>query len=350
MKKVLSYLALLLFTPVMLLAQTSGLPGPIIYAVATGSVNVLAVTQPGAVLVVGQPVTFLPNLANTTTTPSLAVNGLTAKTITKFGTTALVAGDLTTTAIAVVIYDGTQWELQNPQTATASLPSIAAHTVLGNATGSTATAAATSLGAQDTGPGGYSTTTGLVNVLAATMAPAVTSYVAGLEISILPNLANTTTTPTINLNGLGAKNITKLGTAALVAGDLSTTAVAWMVYDGTQFQLLNPQTSPTPLIVASEESVASSATPTFSTAFRSSTNVLTANVTSFTLAAGANGQEKTLTFCQNATGGFTVAPPTNVHGLMSPVGTVLSKCSSQHFVYNSTQTAWIADGPGVKDE
>jgi hypothetical protein len=104
--------------------------------------------------------------------------------------------------------------------------------------------------------------------------------------------------------------------------------------------------STTALLVASEESIASSATPTFSTAYRESTTVLTANITSFTLAAGTAGQEKTLTFCQNATGGYTVSPPSNVHGFFT-VGTTLSKCSSQHFTYNSTQTAWLADSPGV---
>lgn len=104
--------------------------------------------------------------------------------------------------------------------------------------------------------------------------------------------------------------------------------------------------SSTALLVASEESVASSATPTFSTAYRESTTLLTANITSFTLANGTAGQEKTLTFCQNATGGYTVAPPNNVRGFFT-VGTTLSTCSSQHFTYNATQTAWLADSPGV---
>jgi hypothetical protein len=32
------------------------------------------------------------------------------------------------------------------------------------------------------------------------------------------------------------------------------------------------------------------------------------------------------------------------------VGTTLSKCSSQHFNYDSAQTAWLSDGPGVINE
>lgn len=99
--------------------------------------------------------------------------------------------------------------------------------------------------------------------------------------------------------------------------------------------------------VASTETVTFSATPTFSNAVRYSTITLTAAVTSFTLAApAAGGYEKTLTFCENGTGGYGVTPPSNVHGFMT-VGTTASKCSSQHFNYDAVQTAWLADGPGV---
>lgn len=99
-------------------------------------------------------------------------------------------------------------------------------------------------------------------------------------------------------------------------------------------------------VFESSETVTFSATPTFSNATRASYIVLTGNVASFTLAAGADGQEKTLTFCQDATGSRTVAAPTNVHGFFT-VGTTLSKCSSQHFTYYVAQTAWLADTAGV---
>lgn len=105
----------------------------------------------------------------------------------------------------------------------------------------------------------------------------------------------------------------------------------------------------TPAIVGSSETVTFSATPTFSTNTRASVITLAGNVTSFTLGAGVGGQEKTLTFCQNATGGFTVAAPANVHGFMT-VGTTASKCSAQHFVYSVGQTAWLADSAGVTNE
>ena len=107
-----------------------------------------------------------------------------------------------------------------------------------------------------------------------------------------------------------------------------------------------PSRQPT---LASSETVTYSATPTFSITTRSSLITLSGNVTSFALAAGLDGQEKTLTFCQNATGGYTVAAPTNVRGFFS-VGTTASKCSSQHFTYAAAQSAWLADSPGVTNE
>jgi hypothetical protein len=101
--------------------------------------------------------------------------------------------------------------------------------------------------------------------------------------------------------------------------------------------------------VTNSETVTYSAVPAFSTATRASMMTLTGNVTSFTLGAGTDGQEKTLEFCQNATGGFTVAAPANVHGFMT-VGTTASKCSAQHFIYSAGEAAWLADSPGVVNE
>lgn len=97
------------------------------------------------------------------------------------------------------------------------------------------------------------------------------------------------------------------------------------------------------------ESIASSPTPTFSVSTRTTYVPLAQSITTFTLGAGQDGQEKTLTFCQNATGGFTVVAPANVRGFMT-VSTTASKCSAQHFTYSGAQTAWIADSPGVVNQ
>lgn len=104
--------------------------------------------------------------------------------------------------------------------------------------------------------------------------------------------------------------------------------------------------------VASTETVSFSATPTFSNATRYSTITLTAAITSFTLAApAAGGYEKTLTFCENATGGYPVTAPANVHGFMNITSSaVASKCNSQHFNYDPVASAYLADGPGILNQ
>lgn len=104
--------------------------------------------------------------------------------------------------------------------------------------------------------------------------------------------------------------------------------------------------------VASSETVTFSTTPTFSTSTRYSTITVTAAITSFTLGSpSVNGFEKTLTFCENGTGGFAVTPPSNVHGFMTITSSATaSKCNSQHYNYDTVQAAWLADGPGVINE
>jgi hypothetical protein len=86
------------------------------------------------------------------------------------------------------------------------------------------------------------TASGAVNVLAACPSPAISNNNAGKQVWFLPNLANTTTNPSLNVCTNGALTITRFGTGALVAGDLSTTAYAHVVSDGTHWQLINPQT------------------------------------------------------------------------------------------------------------
>ena len=90
----------------------------------------------------------------------------------------------------------------------------------------------------------YAADTGAANALVACPAYGQpTAYVTGSTFRVLPGHANSTTTPTLNLCGLGAKTITKFGTSALVANDLTTTAIAVVFYDGTGMQLINPQTN-----------------------------------------------------------------------------------------------------------
>jgi hypothetical protein len=121
-----------------------------------------------------------------------------------------------------------------------ALANAAAHKFFGNNTGSTAAPGYQSIGAQDVSPNEYAAGGGTANAQTVTLSPAATSLVAGLTVRWLPTAANTTAA-TLAVSGLTAKSITKCGTTALAANDLTTAAVAIATYDGTQYQLLNPQ-------------------------------------------------------------------------------------------------------------
>jgi hypothetical protein len=89
--------------------------------------------------------------------------------------------------------------------------------------------------------GFYAAGGGTAQAQTITLNPPVASLVAGMFVAWKPAAANTAAAPTLAVNGLAATAITKNGTAALVANDLTTTAIAYAIYDGTEFQLLNPQ-------------------------------------------------------------------------------------------------------------
>jgi hypothetical protein len=84
---------------------------------------------------------------------------------------------------------------------------------------------------------------GTADVITLTLVPALTAYAAGQRFSFIASGANTTNV-TVNVNGLGAKAVTKNGTTALVAGDIASGAIVDMIYDGTRFQLAQFYTIP----------------------------------------------------------------------------------------------------------
>jgi hypothetical protein len=127
--------------------------------------------------------------------------------------------------------------------------SFLAHTFFGNSTGSTGTPGQTFLGASDVSPPSYISGFGSVNVMTATLFPAATSLATGLQAWVKPNLANTTTTPTLNVNSLGAVTVKKAvggSIVALSAGDYVSAIPAHFLYDGTEWLLLNPQIASQP--------------------------------------------------------------------------------------------------------
>lgn len=79
------------------------------------------------------------------------------------------------------------------------------------------------------------------NIIVITPSPAITSYQTGQQFSF--KVANTNTSPSIilNVNGLGAKNITKLnGMTSPAISDMVAGQMIIVEYDGTNFQLETP--------------------------------------------------------------------------------------------------------------
>jgi hypothetical protein len=76
------------------------------------------------------------------------------------------------------------------------------------------------------------------DTITANTLPVTAAYVAGQTFDLPVAGANTTNNVTININALGAKNVTKFGGVGLVPGDLQGTVK--LRYDGTQFQLISP--------------------------------------------------------------------------------------------------------------
>ncbi len=80
--------------------------------------------------------------------------------------------------------------------------------------------------------------TGSSNAYVLTLSPAAASYKTGAHYPFIANFANTSTA-TLNVNGIGAKALTKQGSVALSSGDIPSGAVVDTVYDGTRMQIVS---------------------------------------------------------------------------------------------------------------
>lgn len=108
-------------------------------------------------------------------------------------------------------------------------------TNLANGTNSTD---AVNLGQLQSSAAKYLTVSG-TDTITASLTPALGAYTAGDTFSF--KVANTNTSSvTINIDSLGAKAITRDGTTALAANDLVADEIVTIVYDGTRFQVINP--------------------------------------------------------------------------------------------------------------
>ncbi len=90
------------------------------------------------------------------------------------------------------------------------------------------------------GPRNYAADAGSTDAYAITLAPALAAYAAGLAILFKANTANTGAA-SLDVNGLGAKTIVKAVSTALADNDILASMICSVVYDGTNFVLMNPR-------------------------------------------------------------------------------------------------------------
>jgi hypothetical protein len=127
------------------------------------------------------------------------------------------------------------------------------------------------------------------DTLTALGTPAVTAYTTG-NLFYFVAAATNTTSVTLNVDGLGARNMTRHGSVALVAGDILSGEVCIVVYDGTRFQLLNPA-SYTNLNVSGVLSLAAGTALLPSLAFTGDPNTGMWSPAADTIAASVGGVE-----------------------------------------------------------
>lgn len=121
-------------------------------------------------------------------------------------------------------------------TPTANLP-MGGYKLTGLGSGSARTDSLTAGQVQDSATQ-HGTVGGTANAITLTLTPAITAYAAGQRFSFVAGAVNTGAV-TLNVSAVGAKAITKNGTAALVGGEIANGALIEAIYDGTQFQLVS---------------------------------------------------------------------------------------------------------------
>jgi hypothetical protein len=173
----------------------------------------------------------------------------------------------------------------------------------------------------------------------------ILAYGTGTVIRLFPTTTNTGAA-NINVCSLGVKNIKTSAGADPADGAIVASHVNLMVYNGTEFRLVDNGGSGSGIGTAFSSTVATSfsATPTFTVPSSATTGAnfkitLTGNVTSSTLASAVNGQMLNWIICQDATGGRSFVWPSTVIGgitINSVLNSEPSTCYQQTFSYDGS--------------
>lgn len=187
----------------------------LLYGIDGGSTDSYAITLSVAPTdysdITGVPIVFKANTANTGAA-TINVNGLGAKAIKKNGTSDLSDNDIKATQLAIVVYDGTNFQL---------LSSIA------------------NVSISQSGAEIYAADAGSTDAYAITLSPTPTAYTTGMTVRFRANTANTGAA-TLSVNALGAKTIKKNHDQDLADNDIEAGQIVEVTYDGTDFQMLSP--------------------------------------------------------------------------------------------------------------
>jgi hypothetical protein len=95
----------------------------------------------------------------------------------------------------------------------------------------------------------YAIATGTATALTATLGTSISTLASGSFLNILVPTTNASGV-TLNVNGLGAKTIRKSFSTSLASGEMVGGQVASLVYNGTSFQLISPDSSLTPKVTS----------------------------------------------------------------------------------------------------
>lgn len=73
-----------------------------------------------------------------------------------------------------------------------------------------------------------------------TLSPAITEYTNGMRFAFVAGYTNVSTTPTLNINGIGAITVKNTDSTALISADIVTGIVHDVIYYNSNFYLQNP--------------------------------------------------------------------------------------------------------------
>jgi len=178
---------------------------------AGGTADALTITLSPAITAyaAGQVFQFVSSAANATTTPTINVNSLGAKSIKRQNGATIQPGDIPAGALLQAAYNGTDFLL----TSTTAVQASSFAPLWGGTAGGTADA------------------------LTITLTPAITAYTTGQILQFISSAANVTTTPTLNINAVGVKTIKRQNGAAIQPGDIPAGSLVQIAYNGVDFLL-----------------------------------------------------------------------------------------------------------------